>query len=243
MNKFYRFIKKCGGWIFKLFYRFKIVNPQNEPKDGPFIVCANHTHLFDVVPTVVCLNNQVHFMAKKEVFKTPLLGPFAKAMGAYGVDRGAGDIGAIKKTIEILKNGECICMFPQGTRIPYLDPREVEPKDGVGMISARAGVGVLPVCIRTKKNKLSLFRRTEFVIGEYLTPEMLSFPELNGKEKHKAITDLVYERICELNDQISRKPLSEKKKAKALAKLEKKERKQREKLEKKKSNAERSKKL
>ena len=180
-------------------------------------------------------------MAKKEVFKTPILAPFAKAMGAYGVDRGAGDIAAIKKTIEILKNGECICMFPQGTRIPYLDPREVEPKDGVGMISARAGVGVLPVCIRTKKNKLSLFRKTEFVIGEYLTPEMLLFPELSGKEKHKAIADLVYEKICDLNDQIQRKPLSEKKRKKALNKLERKEIKQKEKLEKKRAKLEKKK--
>lgn len=242
MNKFYRFIKKCGGWIFKLLYRFKVVNPENEPNDTPYIVCANHTHIFDVVPTVVYLKPQIHFMAKKEVFKTPFLGPFAKAMGAYGVDRGAGDIGAIKKTIEMLNNGECICMFPQGTRVPYLDPKEIEAKEGVGMIAARAKVGILPVCIRTKKNKLSLFKKTEFVIGEYLTPQMLEFPELSGKEKYKAISNLAYEKICELNDQIERKPLSEKKRAKTLKKLEKKERKRQERLEKKKLKRERSKK-
>ena len=243
MSKFYRFIKKGGGWLFKLLYRFKVVNPENEPDATPYIVCANHTHLFDVVPTVVLLKPQIHFMAKKEVFKTPILAPFAKAMGAYSVDRGAGDIAAIKKTIEILNSGECICMFPQGTRIPYLDPREVEPKDGVGMIAARAKVGVLPVCIRTKKNKLSLFRKTEFVIGELLTPEMLEFPELSGKEKYKAISNLVYEKICDMNDQIERKPLSEKKRAKALRRLEKKEQKRLLKLEKKKLKLEKKAKL
>lgn len=234
MSKFYRFIKRFGGWIFKLVYRFKVVNPENEPEATPYIVCANHTHIFDVVPTVVYLKPQIHFMAKKEVFKTPLLGPFAKAMGAYGVDRGAGDIGAIKKTIEMLKNGESICMFPQGTRAPYINPEMIEPKDGVGMIQARTKVGVLPVCIRTKKNKIKLFRRTEFVIGELLTPEMLEFPELSGKEKYKAIADLVYEKICEMNNGIERKPMSEKKKAKLLEKLRKKEEKVLKKLEKRK---------
>ncbi len=229
MNKFYRFIKKNFAWLFKFFYRFKVVNPENEPKETPYIVCANHTHLFDVVPTVVYLKPQIHFMAKKEVFKTPFLGKFAKAMGAYSVDRGAGDVGAIKKTIEILKNGECICMFPQGTRIPYLDPKETEAKDGVGMIASRAKVGILPVCIRTKKNKVKLFRKTEFVIGEYLTPEILEFPELAGKEKYRAIANLVHTKICELNDQIERKPLSPKKVEKLKKKLAKKESKQRKK--------------
>lgn len=234
MSKFYRFIKKFGGWIFKLLYRFKVVNPENEPDATPYIVCANHTHIFDVVPTVVYLKPQIHFMAKREVFKTPLLGPFAKAMGAYSVDRGAGDIAAIKKTIEMLKNGECICMFPQGTRAPYLDPKLMEAKEGVGMIAARAKVGILPVCIRTKKNKIKIFRKTEFVIGELLTPEMLEFPELSGKEKYKAISNLAYSKICELNDEIERKPMSEKKQAKLLAKVRKKEARVAKKLEKRK---------
>ena len=227
MNKFYRFIKRTFGWAFKILYRFKVVNPENEPKTVPYIVCANHTHVFDVVPTVVYLKPQIRFMAKKEVFKTPILGPFAKAMGAYPVDRGAGDVAAIKRTLETLKNGECVCIFPQGTRSPYLDPTEISAKEGVGMIASRAGVGILPVCIRTKRNKVSLFRKTEFVIGEYIPPEKLQFEGLGGKEKYKAIADLVYEKICEMNNQIERKPLSAKKIAKLKAKLAEKENKQR----------------
>lgn len=227
MNKFYKFIKITFGWAFKILYRMKVVNKENEPTTTPYIVCANHTHVFDVVPTVVYLKPQVHFMAKKEVFKTPILGPFAKAMGAYSVDRGAGDIGAIKKTIETLKNGECVCIFPQGTRSPYLDPRELGAKEGVGMIAARTGVGILPVCIRTKRNKVSLFRKTEFIIGEFLPPEKLEFPELHGKEKYKAIADLAYDKICEMNNEIERKPLSEKKIKKLRARLQEKENKQR----------------
>ena len=125
-------------------------------------------------------------------------------------------------------------MFPQGTRAPYLDPKLMEAKEGVGMIAARAKVGILPVCIRTKKNKIKLFRKTEFVIGELLTPEMLEFPELSGKEKYKAISNLAYSKICELNDEIERKPMSEKKQAKLLAKVRKKEARVAKKLEKRK---------
>ena len=234
MSKFYRFIKKFGAGLFKFFYGFRVVNPENEPDAVPYIVCSNHTHVFDVVPTVIFLKPQIHFMAKKEVFKTPILGPFAKAMGAYGVDRGAGDIGAIKKTINTIKDGECVCIFPQGTRAPYIDPTLIEAKEGIGMIQSRTKVGILPVCVRTKKNKIKMFRKTEFVIGEFLTPEMLEFPELSGKEKYKAIADLVYSKICEMNNAIERKPMSEKKQAKLLAKIKKKEEKVLKKLEKRK---------
>ncbi len=227
MSKFYRFIKATFGWMFKIVYRIKPINLENAPTEAPFIVCANHTHVFDVVPTVIYLKPQIHFMAKKEVFKTPILGPFAKGMGAYSVDRGAGDISAIRKSIDTLKNNGCICVFPQGTRCPYLDPREIGAKEGVGMIAARAGVGILPVCIRTKRNKVSIFRKTEFVVGEFIPPEKLEFPDLHGKDKYKAISDMVYEKICQMNNEIERKPLKEKKAQKYRAKLAKKEAKRR----------------
>ena len=131
------------SWFFKFIYNIKVVNPENRPpKDTPFIVASNHSHFFDVVPIGLAFEQQIHFMAKKEAFKTPILRGVCKLMGAYAVDRGAGDVSAVKKSIELLKSGESICIFPQGTRCPYIDPKETEPKDGIGMIAARAGVGI-----------------------------------------------------------------------------------------------------
>ena len=95
------------------------------------------------------------------------------------------------------------------------------------MIASRAGVGILPVCIRTKRNKVSIFRKTEFVVGEYIPPEKLEFPELNSRDKYKAIADLVYDKICQMNNDIERKPLSEKKAVKIRVKIAKKEEKRR----------------
>ncbi len=221
--KRYYFVKAILGWLFKILFQIKIVNPENEPpKEIPYIVCSNHSHFFDVVPIGLGLKKQVRFMAKKEAFKTPFLKGVCKLMGAYSVDRGAGDIGAIRKTIELLKNGESVGIFPQGTRCAYIDPRETEPKEGIGMIAMRAGVGILPVCVRTKRNKMGLFRKTELVIGEFLTPEALEFPELHGMEKGKAITKLAFDKVCDMNDQIKRKPLSPKKLAEAREKIERK---------------------
>jgi 1-acyl-sn-glycerol-3-phosphate acyltransferase len=208
--KRYNVVKALLGWLFRILFRIKFVNRENEPpKELPYIVCSNHSHFFDVVPIGLALRKQVRFMAKKEAFETPFLRGVCKIMGAYSVDRGAGDIGAIKKTIEILNSGQSIAIFPQGTRCSYIDPRETEPKDGVGMIAMRAGVGILPVCVRTKRNKMGLFRRTELVMGDFISHEELekNFEGLHGMEKGHAITKYAFEKICDLNDGIERKPL------------------------------------
>ena len=221
--KRYFFVKKLLSWFFKFIFKIKVVNPENRPpKDTPFVVASNHAHFFDVVPIGIAFDQQIHFMAKKEVFKTPILRGVAKLMGAYAVDRGVGDVSAVKKSIELLKSGESICIFPQGTRCPYIDLNETEPKNGIGMIASRAGVGIVPVCIRTKRNKMGLFRRTELVVGKYLSPEEIEFPDLFGMEKSQAITKLAFDQIVEMNSQIERKPISEKKIQKTRDKIKRK---------------------
>lgn len=196
-NKFYRGIKKFFSGLAKRIFKVRIVNPHNEPLDKNFVVCCNHTSLMDVIVIASSLKNQVCFMAKKEVFKVPVLKSFARAMGAFPVDRKNGDVGAIKKTIEILKDGSCVGIFPQGTRCPYENPRQTPIKDGIGMVAQRAGVGILPVAIRTRAGKLKLFKQTEFVVGKMIYPEELSL-EGTHKEQHTQITRLAFDRVCDM---------------------------------------------
>lgn len=196
-NKFYTKAKKFFSGLFRRLFRIRITNPENEPLDKNYVVCCNHTALMDVVVIAIALKNQLRFMAKKEIFKVPILSWFVKSMGAFPVDRKSGDVGAIKKTIEILKEGNCVGIFPQGTRCPYENPRETSIKDGIGMVAHRAGVGILPVAIKTKKGKLKFFRKTEFVIGEYIPPEELQFDGTN-KEQYDKITHYAFDKTCQL---------------------------------------------
>lgn len=196
-NRFYTKMKKFFAGLFKKLLRIKIVNPENEPMDKNYIVCCNHTSLMDVAAIAIGLKRQVRFMAKKEAFKVPILNWFIKSMGAFPVDRKGGDVGAIKKTIEILKEGQCVGIFPQGTRCPYKDPRQTEVKDGLGMVAKRAEVGILPVAIKTKKGKLRFFRKTEFIIGEYIPLENLNFEGTN-KEQYDKITQVAFNETCKL---------------------------------------------
>ena len=213
MNKFYKFIKGFFGWIFKKLYRVKVINREKEVKGQPYIVCCNHTALMDVTVITANMETQVRYMAKKEIFGIPLIKHFFKAMGAIPVDRKSGDVGAIKKAVECLKNGECVGVFPQGTRMPGKHPQDTEIKSGMGMFANRAGVGILPVCIRTKKHHLKLFRRTEFIIGDFIPAEELAFPELSGREKYQKIADYAFERVIDLyNNTPSYKEIKKQKK-------------------------------
>ena len=194
-------MKKWFGGLARRLFRVKVINPENEPRDVNFIVCCNHTSAYDVVVISSCLENQFNYMAKKELFGVPLLAQFIKAMGAVPVDRKSGDVGAVKKSIEILKSGSCMGIFPQGTRQKGVDPRTTPLKDGLGMLAVRSGVGILPVCIRTKKNKLKMFHKTELVIGEYIPPEALAFEDLPAKERYAEITRLAFNKVCDMHDQ------------------------------------------
>ena len=199
MNRFYRFIRGFFGGFFKLVYRVKIVGRENEVTDKPYIVCANHTSLMDVVMLVISFKGHINFMAKKEIFKVPILRSFVKAMGGFPIDRKGSDVAAIKKTINMLNEGNNIGIFPQGTRRPFENPRDTEVKDGIGMIASRAGVGFMPVYIKTKREKLSLFRRTKIVIGEYISPEELRCDK-TGREKYAYVSEYVFDKVCALGE-------------------------------------------
>ena len=199
-NIFYRVTKFLFGKIVGFFLGVRVKNKDKEVFDKPFILCANHTSLLDAVVIVIAMKNQIRYMGKKEVFKIPILSWFIRSMGAFPVDRKNGDVGAIKKTLEILKGGECVGIFPQGTRRPYQNPRETEVKDGIGMMAHRAGVGIVPVYIKNKKGKVKWFHKNTVIIGDYISPEEISFPELNGREKYKAIAEYAFDKVCEIGE-------------------------------------------
>ena len=200
---FYRIIKAIAGLFARKLFRAKLVNPENEVFGEPYIVCSNHTSMADAVLIMASMKNQVSYMAKKEAFKG--FGWFFRAMGAIPVDRSGGDVGAIKKTLNVLKSGDSVGIFPQGTRRPYQNPRDTEIKDGVGMLASRAGVGVLPVFVKTKAGKVKLFRKTEIIIGEYIKPEELCFEGLSGKEKYKKISEYVFDKVCLIGENTEEK--------------------------------------
>lgn len=199
-SKFYRTCYKIFAAPIRGIFRVKVIGRANEPDAGPFLVCANHQSATD--PVLVCSafrKNPVGFMAKAELFFWPL-GPLIRALGAYPVSRQAGDVGAIRTSLQLLKEGKFVGMFPQGHRYPGVDPKTTKPKGGAGMICVKAGVPVIPVYIRRKNNKPAFLRRTEIILGEPISLEELAInPDAPGE--YMRVSQLIFDRICALENE------------------------------------------
>ena len=197
---FYSSMKFILAGLIRKLWRVEIIGAENEREGVPYLICANHQSMLDVVILGASIKNNPKYMAKKEVLKVPLVGLLVKALGAYPIDRKNSDVGAIKKTINLLKEGNSVTMFPQGTRHKGVDPKTTNIKYGCAMIAKRADVAVLPVFIKVKVYKLRIFRKTKVIIGKEITPEELSSAALSP-EDHKSPAELIFSRITELGDE------------------------------------------
>lgn len=202
-TRFYRFCYAFFAGIVGFLFRIHVVNPENEPETGRFVVCANHTSATD--PVVVCFafrKHQVRYMAKKELFSIPLLSSLIRVLGAFPVDRGGNDVGAIRRAVDMVKEGKCMGIFPQGHRYPEVDPRTTKTKNGAALIATRAEADIMPVYIARKNNKFKLFRKTYVIIGERIPFAELHFDrEADGE--YARITSEIFDRVCTLGEEFA----------------------------------------
>ncbi len=193
MTFFEKQYKRFHKLIFKAF-KLTFEGIENVPAGG-FIVCANHTALFDPIIIDAVLNMPVHFMAKAELFKIPLLKGLITKFGAYPVNRGGTDVKALKKTVEFVKNGEPVGIFPQGTRMPGQPLKPEQAKSGLGLTAYRSHGTVLPIYIKTAKNRVKLFSKTHVIVGKPISFEEFNFTDGSMREINAA-SRYAFGRIC-----------------------------------------------
>ena len=213
-SRAYRIIYALLSGIIGFLFNIKVVNKEREPDEGGYIVCANHVSATDAIALCYSFRkNQVHFMAKKELFKIPVLAPLIKLLGAFPVDRSGNDVGAVKKAIALVEEKKCMGIFPQGHRYPGEDPRETKTKNGVALISTKTCADIVPCYIWRKKNKFKLFRRTYVIIGEKIPVDSLGYdPEASGE--YARITAIAFDKICTLGEEFDKKRAEKKNKKK-----------------------------
>jgi 1-acyl-sn-glycerol-3-phosphate acyltransferase len=181
--------------IVRTLFRFRVVGAEKVPVSGGVIVAANHISNFDPPILGIAVPRPVTYMAKKELFAMPILGPVIAALNAYSVDRQAGGTAALRASLRMLKEGRCIGMFPEGGRNIRGDARE---KGGVAFLAAVSGVPVVPAAI-VGTRKLKPFTPVTVVFGDPI--RIVRNREADGDDLEKGAADIM-QRIRALEESI-----------------------------------------
>lgn len=195
MKKFFKEIarKIVRGAIYaycKIVHRVKIEGQENIPLDEPLIYCGNHRTYLDPPLIVVTAKRHVRFMAKIELKKNPFFAFLGVVFDGIYVNRDSKDITAIKTALKALKNGECVALFPEGTRNGM--EKGEKAKDGAAFFAMRSGAKVMPCGISGGTGKF------DKVTIRYGKPLDFSKYDKNDKEALDKITDEIMENIIEL---------------------------------------------
>ena len=136
--------------VVKVGFRLRARGTEHLPEGG-FVLAANHTSNFDPWPLALPLfpRRQVRFMAKSELFN-PILKPMLLGGGAFPVRRGEADIEAVRRAVELVRDGEIVVMFPEGTRRRkgLRKKREARAHTGAARIALSADAPLVPAAIK-----------------------------------------------------------------------------------------------
>jgi 1-acyl-sn-glycerol-3-phosphate acyltransferase len=144
-SRLYTFLRWLAIPFFGGLYRCRVKGAEHLPQTGPVMVVMTHKAFWDPVIAGMIFDRPLRFMAKKELFVNGAAARFITSLGAFPLDRGAGDRAALTTALEILKRGELLLMFPEGHR--QRDDAVHEFLPGVGMIALRSGAPVIPLAM------------------------------------------------------------------------------------------------
>ncbi|HEY6397693.1 MAG TPA: 1-acylglycerol-3-phosphate O-acyltransferase, partial [Solirubrobacteraceae bacterium] len=131
--------------FFHVYFRMSRIGREHIPAEGPVIVAANHRSFLDPFVIATMARRPMYYVAKKELFSKRWQAWFLNALGAFPVDRGAGDEDSVITSKQILARGDIVLIFPEGTRTR---PGSLgQPKRGVGRLALETGAPVVPVAV------------------------------------------------------------------------------------------------
>ena len=171
-------------------YRIKIVGKKNIPAEGPVIICSNHISNVDPPVVGITSSRNIYFLAKEELFKNPVIGGILKKVHAFPIKRGMRDRNALRKGLDILKEGHALGLFPEGTR--QKNGEIGKGLAGAGFFALRSEAAIVPCAIIGPYKK---FKKLKVVYGEPI--DMTEYRE--QKASAQVVTDRIMEEIRQLH--------------------------------------------
>ena len=173
-------------WYRSIFF-VKVYGRENLPEGG-VMVCANHSSLQDPVLAALAVGagNKLRFMAKEELFKNRFFRWLITSLGAFPINRSANDIAAMRKSVEILKAGNKLLIFPEGHRVREGEQDSANAKAGYHMLAVMADISVVPLYITRRKR---VFRRISLVFGQPFKPVKMNGAAMS--EQARSLMDTI----------------------------------------------------
>jgi 1-acyl-sn-glycerol-3-phosphate acyltransferase len=176
-------------------WRVRVSGAQNVPREGPLIVACNHVSLLDPPILGGFCPRKLHYMAKRELFEIPLFGALIRALGAYPVDREGSAAGAIKRSIEILRAGSAVGIFPEGGRNPK---GAAQARAGVALLASLAKSPVLPAAV-VGSNRATRLGSISVIFGQ---PLRLDTDGRVTREELTAFAETIMREIRRLSENV-----------------------------------------
>jgi len=197
LYKIARFLASLVAKILRVEY----IGTENIPESGGLIIAGNHSSYLDVVFLAPMCKRPIYFMAKKELFKIPIFNYVIRHLNAFPVDREKPGKSSILNSKKILKSGNVLGMFPEGTR-------HVEsigkPFLGIGFLSVKNNVPILPIAIygtakaAPKGKYFPNFTKIKVKVGNIINPVKV----YDKKSEKNLIKDITYQTMNQLEDML-----------------------------------------
>jgi 1-acyl-sn-glycerol-3-phosphate acyltransferase len=162
--------------LVRTFAELRIYGRERIPQNGPFVLCCNHFSWLDPWALGVGVQRTVYYVAKQEAHDTPVMGWFIRLFGTAAIRRGESDREAVRVMREIVRRGDVLGMFPEGTR-QEREPGPVLP--GAAMVAIQEDIPVVCAAIEgTQDWRFGNFHPISIGFGE---PFSLAGAERNSK--------------------------------------------------------------
>jgi len=199
-----------SGWVLvrsfaRLVWRLEVQGEANVPLEGGVIIASNHLSLLDP-PLIGCAcPRELRFLAKAELFRHGLFAKLIRRLGAFPVERGTADVGAIKTALQFLNDGRAVIIFIEGTR--GTGEHLLPPTPGVTLLARQSGAPVVPTAIVgtdrawRKGAKLPRCAQVKVAFGEPVRYQEV-FGARTDRAARDAFSELIMERIEALTQQL-----------------------------------------
>lgn len=139
----YTLVRALALLALKVLCRLRAEGNEHVPERGGVLLAANHVSYVDPVVVGCAVRRRLHYLAKEELFRRPAAGWLLRQLQAFPISRNQAEPSVLKRTLALLRRGEAVLVFPEGTRG---DGRRLLPgKAGAGLLALRSACPVVPI--------------------------------------------------------------------------------------------------